>query len=129
MIVERNLLNRQFPSFVTLPNLVSVGGLASTVAWMYGASPAFAIAGLLADEVDGKLARARSETSNLGSNLDWGIDMTLTGAMALSLGIPWLLIFITPIQCYLRSNNISPAFGSFRAGLTVIRMLSNDGKF
>jgi phosphatidylglycerophosphate synthase len=104
---------------INVPNAISIAGYASTIAWLMGASPLFAVAGIAADELDGPIARSRGETTDYGSLLDWGIDLTLTGAVALKVGLaPWLLL-ITPVQIWMRQNEMAPTFGSARAALTV----------
>ncbi len=104
---------------INVPNAVSLAGYASTIAWLMGAHPAFAIAGIVADEIDGPIARSRGETTDYGSLLDWGIDLTLTGAVAVKVGLTPLLLAITPLQIWMRQNGHAPTFGSARAALTV----------
>lgn len=105
-----------------LPNAISVAGYAATLAWLSGASSWWAVAGLIADEADGRVARATGTASAYGGLLDWAIDLTLTGLVAWRLGAPWLLLAITPAQAYLREREWRPAVGSARAVLTLVAL-------
>jgi phosphatidylserine synthase len=81
-----------------------------------GASPWTALASITADEADGRIARATGTESEFGSNLDFTIDMTMTGLVAMKLfKSPWPLLLITPAQAYMRSRGYRPKLGSARA--------------
>lgn len=109
---------------VTAPNAISMVGHASTLAWIAGANPWFAVAGLVADEFDGDAARNLGEESELGSNLDWAIDVGLTAAVAIKLGGFYLLALplLTLSQAVLRTRGEAPPFGSARAALTCLAL-------
>jgi hypothetical protein len=104
------------------PNAITMAGYGATLVWL-AAGPAFwplAVAGLAADEVDGYVARATDETSEYGSLLDWAVDISLTGLVLAKLGMPWLLLAVTPLQVYLRERGWAPRFGSWRAVFTLV---------
>lgn len=109
---------------VTAPNAISLAGHASTLAWLAGANPWFAVAGVVADEFDGDSARNLGEESELGSNLDWAIDLGLTTAVAIKLGGVYLLALplLTLYQAVLRTQGTAPPFGSARAALTCLAL-------
>ena len=59
-----------------------------------------------------------NETTEFGSNMDWGSDIILTALSLLRLKAPlWTIPAATAGQVYLRSNNFRPPLGSLRAGL------------
>lgn len=68
------------------PNLLTLAGYGCAIAWFAGAPWPFAVASILADHLDGKLARATGATSDFGGKLDHVVDLTLTGAVAYKLG-------------------------------------------
>jgi len=113
---------RRFADEATLPNAVSIAGYLAALAYLKGYSPWFGVASILADEVDGRLARATGQTSTLGSDLDWGIDVTLTGLFADRLGILWTLPAVTGAQAYLRSIGERPTVLSVRAVMMVVML-------
>lgn len=121
--INLGLASGKDKEIINVPNAVSIAGYASTIAWLMGAHPAFAIAGIVADEIDGPIARKTGQTTDYGSLLDWGIDLTLTGAVAMKVGLAPLLLAITPVQIWMRQNDIAPTFGSARAALTVYGLL------
>jgi len=101
-----------------LPNLVTLAGFASGIAWMHGAPAWTALASILADEVDGRLARSMDADSEFGAELDYSVDVSLT-IMALNnlLGSTIPAMMIVPLQAYLRSSGHRPDFGSIRMWL------------
>lgn len=106
-----------------LPNVISLAGYACTIGWLAGGGWGLAIAGILADELDGRVARATETQSDRGGLLDWAIDVTLTGMVLMKMGWSWLLLAVTPIQVYLRDSEYRPPVGSARAAFTVIALL------
>lgn len=111
-------LNRSFPRRIeaaNLPNLASSAGLACAIAWLAGAGPAYAVASIILDEVDGTLARMTGQTSSFGAEYDSAIDMCLQGAVAMKIGAPWLLIFTVPISVAGKIKGERPMLGSWRA--------------
>lgn len=103
----------------TLPNAVTLAGYASGLVWLAGGSPWFALGSMLADEIDGDMARRGGAPSDYGSLLDWAVDLGLTTAVIVKLGGMYILLApaILAFQCYLRLQGKSPAFGSARAAL------------
>src|SRR5258706_9841385 len=78
------------------PNAITLAGYAATLAWLAGGPWWLAVAGIAADEVDGRVARATGETSEYGGLLDWAVDLTLTGLVLPRLGWTWMLLAVTP---------------------------------
>lgn len=118
-----NLFSEPSDASVNLPNAITISGYAATIAWLGGAHPAFAIYGIVADEADGRVARATGETSDYGGLLDWAVDITLTGLVLARLGWTWALLGITPMQAYLRQRGYRPTVGSTRAVLTLYAII------
>lgn len=116
------------PPVVNVPNAITVAGYVATLGWLAGGPPALAIAGIVADEVDGRVARATGQTSELGSLLDWGTDLTLTGLTAHRAGLIWTLPIVTPAQVYMRERGMRPTVGSARAAFTAIALLRDAAK-
>jgi hypothetical protein len=106
---------------LTVPHLITIGGYAASLAWVAGGSPWLAVAGLAADEADGRVARLLGQASSLGSALDWAVDLTMTGLAATRLGAPWLWILppVTVGQAMLRARDRRPSFGSARFAITL----------
>lgn len=112
---------------VTLANVVTVAGYAATLGWLRTGNVPLAVLGLLADEVDGKIARATGTSSELGSALDWGADISTTGAILLHMGL-WPLAPVALVtQALLRSNGWRPAIGSLRAVVTLAALAKDAG--
>jgi hypothetical protein len=114
------------PSVANLPNAITLAGYAASVGWLAGGPPWLAILGMVADEVDGRVARATGTASEFGSLLDWGVDLTLTGLAADRAGMLWLLPFVTPIQVQMRNEGSRPPIGSARALFTAAALLRGD---
>lgn len=106
-------------SVINLPNVITLAGFFATLAWLGGASPGWALLGLLADEIDGRVARATGQTSEFGSLLDWTTDVTLTALVMQRLEILWALPPVTAAQVALRKDGWRPPVGSARAVLTL----------
>lgn len=116
------------PPIANVPNAITIAGYMATLAWLAGAHPGFAVAGIVADEIDGRAARKLGQTSEFGSLLDWGVDLTLTGLTAQRAGLAWTLPVVTPAQVYLRERGQRPAVGSARAAFTAIALLKETRK-
>lgn len=107
-----------------MPGAITIGGYICAAIWLAGGHWVFAFASIGADELDGYVARRLGDTTEYGSELDWAVDITLTGAVAMRLGIPWALPVITPFQVARRlSEDSERAPGSVRA----VMMLSAIG--
>ena len=103
---------------VTLPNAVTLLGYCASLAWVAGGPMWLGLLGLVADEADGRLARATGTTSRFGGELDYAVDVTMTGLSAVrALGLPGLALLpiVTSVQAGLRANERRPPFG-FGAG-------------
>lgn len=120
---KTNLFSELSDARLNLPNAITLSGYAATIAWLGGAHPAFAIYGIVADEADGRVARATNETSDYGGLLDWAIDLTLTGLVLARLGWTWALLGVTPAQAYLRQRGYRPTVGSARAALVLYAII------
>lgn len=103
------------PSVFNCPNFISLVGLATSIGWLVTGNKAMGVASILADELDGPVARATCQTSSYGSQLDYAIDVAMTGAVFYKIKHPWLLLGIVPTQAFLRDQGYAPSFGSFRA--------------
>ena len=114
----------------TLPNVLTVAGIASSVVWLAGGSGWWALLGLILDELDGRIARATGQTSELGSSLDWAGDVAINAATIVKLGPPF--IYALPVvmtgQMILRDEGTRPSIGSARA-VTTLFALYKQGFF
>jgi hypothetical protein len=108
---------------VTAANGVTLLGYALGLWWVVGGPTWAAVASMLADELDGRLARSMGQASCVGGNLDWAVDLTLTGLVAARLGILWTMPAVTAGQAYLRSREWRPAIGSARAAMMVAALV------
>jgi len=108
--------------YENIPNAITIGGYVCQLMWILGGPWPLALVGLIADEADGRVARAVDETSDFGSLLDWGVDMTMTGLCAVKAGLGWSLPVTTIAQVMLRQRGMAPSVGSARALYTVIAL-------
>lgn len=114
----------------TFADLVTLTGYGLGLWWAVGGPTWAGISSIVLDELDGRIARAMNQTSERGSALDWGTDVTLTGVTALRLGsssgqmIPALAL--APLALYaqsqLRADGWRPPLGSARAVLMLATM-------
>ena len=121
---------------LTMADTVTLAGYGLGVWWSLGGPTWAGVASLVADEVDGRLARATNTTTDHGSSLDWGADVALT-PLALSrlgreLGAPSLAPLAAPpvlfTQAMLRSADWRPSFGSARAMVTLAAIAVHETK-
>ncbi len=122
----RGELGAEGPSLANPPNAITLAGYFASVGWLVGGPWWLAIAGLLADELDGRVARAEGTSTPFGSMFDWATDITLTGLVAARLGILWVLPGITAVQAWLRNEEIRPEVGSARAVLTLAALVKGS---
>ena len=115
---------------VTLPNLLTFGGIAASTAWLLGGSGWWAILGLALDEIDGRVARAMNQTSEFGSKFDWGGDVAINAATMTKLGGPYAVALPVVVagQVALREDGFRPSFGSARM-ITTLILLKRQGFF
>jgi phosphatidylglycerophosphate synthase len=107
---------------LTLPNVITLAGAGLTAWWLRGGPAWAAVAGLLADEVDGRLARATGSTSRFGATLDWATDISLNAVMLDRLGAAVALPVVLPAQVAMHEAGVRPSIGSLRA-LTTLALL------
>ncbi len=123
------------PSLADSVTLVSYG---LGMWWTMGGPRWAGVASIVGDEIDGRIARATNTTSERGSALDWGADVTLTPLALMRLGRsinqehPTVALLAAPpllyMQATLRSNNYRPAFGSVRAAVMLSSMAIESWK-
>lgn len=104
---------------LSLPNAITLSGQGAMLYWLAGHSPWFMAWGLLADELDGKVARATGQVSETGSALDWGVSVSLSSLMLWQLGAPWAIPIVLLVQASLRGQDWSPPVGSWAALLAL----------
>lgn len=132
-------MSTEAPLF-TAADGVTLAGLGLGLWWSLG-GPAWAgLGSLVADELDGRLARALGETSAHGELLDWGTDLLLTpaalGRLAAELDVtrPAAAVATTAplllwVQAHLRARGLRPSVGSLRALLMLAAMAARkDGR-
>jgi phosphatidylglycerophosphate synthase len=111
---------------LNLPNTITLAGYAASLAWLAGGPGWLGLLGLLADELDGRVARATGQATPYGGELDYAVDVTLTGLSALrALGPAGLALLpvVTAYQAALRTQGERPSFGSARAALSLMSIL------
>jgi phosphatidylglycerophosphate synthase len=109
-----------------LPSAITLCGYAASLAWLAGAPWWIGALGIVADELDGRIARATGEVTRFGGELDYAVDVTLTGLCAVrALGPMGLAVLpiVTMTQAALRTQGERPTLGSARAGFSVLGML------
>ena len=112
---------------ITWPNALTMAGYIAGLAWVAGAPSWAAVASITLDELDGYVARKLGQESELGSNLDWATDLSLTGFCLLRVGAPWWLIpFTTAWQVYAREHTIYPPILSLRAAVMIYGILQEQ---
>jgi hypothetical protein len=112
---------------ITLPDVVTVVGYGLGVWWSLGGPSWAGLASVVADEIDGRLARATGTSTSHGSSLDWGADVALTplalARLGKELGMPALAQTIGPpvllAQAMMRGSEWRPTVGSARAAVTI----------
>lgn len=114
----------------TLADLVTATGYGLGLWWAFGGPTWAGLSSIVLDELDGPIARAMGQTSERGSALDWGADVSLTGVSALRLGQatgkPVAALAAAPAllygQAHLRGSGYRPPLGSARAVLMLATM-------
>lgn len=103
----------------TLSNAITLAGAGLTAWWLRGGPAWAAVAGLVADGVDGRLARATGTTSAIGGTLDWATDVALNAVMLERLGAAAALPLVLPVQVAMHHEGVRPSIGSLRAVTTL----------
>ncbi len=126
------IITAEAPTAPTLPDLVTLTGYGLGLWWCLGGPTWAGVASMLSDELDGRLARATRQTSERGSHLDWGADVTLTPLALLRLGrtvgnVPLAMAAAPPVlllQADLRARGERPAIGSARTAIMLAAMVA-----
>lgn len=114
---------------VTLANWVTLSGYAAGLYWVSGGPAWAALYSILADEADGIVARSRGESTEFGSNFDWGADIILAALTLLKLRAPlWTVPTATVIQVWLREQGKAPPVGSLRAALMLYGVIAEANR-
>ena len=109
-------------------DVVTMTGYGLGLWWGLGGPHWAGIASVVADEVDGRLARATNTATAYGSSLDWGGDVALTPLaltrLASELGVSKGIGIVASVpvlyaQARLRSDGWRPSVGSARAVVTL----------
>ena len=129
-ISTSEMLAKFVPPVPNTGDVLTLAGYGLGLAWALGGPTWMGLASIVLDELDGRVARALNQTSERGSSLDWGADVTLTAFSSLRLGralgsptagvlasLPFLYA-----QAHLRGQNIRPTVGSLRAVLMLATM-------
>ena len=123
-------LAEMVPPVPTTADVLTLAGYGLGLAWCLGGPTWMGLVSILLDELDGRVARALNQSSERGSALDWGADVTLTSFASMRLGqslgsaevgvaasLPLLYL-----QAHLRGKGIRPTVGSMRALLMLATM-------
>lgn len=118
----------------TLADVVTLTGFGLGLWWAQGGPSWAGVASLLADEVDGRLARAMGTASAHGSLLDWGGDVALTPFALARLGREtgherasfWAAPPVLLGQTMLRARGYRPSVGSARAVVTLAAIVAHE---
>jgi phosphatidylglycerophosphate synthase len=116
--------------YLTLSNGITLAGYIFSLAWIAGGPAWMALAGLVADEIDGTIARRTGTVSEFGSVMDFTTDMIMTALVAKRLGIFPVLPFITAGQVYRRIHQVDalPPFFGARSLLTMATVFKERKK-
>lgn len=119
-----------------MPDAVTIGGYALGLWWAVGGPTWAGAASILADELDGRIARAMTATTEHGSALDWGADVTLTpfamARLSRELGYGNAGLALAPpvlyAQAVMRGDGWRPPVGSARAAVMLAAMIAHESK-
>ena len=92
-----------------------MAGYISGLYWLMGGPPIFALLSILADEIDGAVARNRGEETKYGALLDRAVDLTMAGAVAYRIDALWAMPLVTAWQVYNQETDTPVPFGSARS--------------
>ncbi len=119
-----------------MPDAVTVGGYALGLWWAAGGPTWAGVASIVADEIDGRIARGMRATTEHGSALDWGADVTLTpfamARLSREIGYGNAGLVAAPVALYaqarMRGDGWRPPVGSLRAAVMVAAMIAHTAK-
>lgn len=119
-----------------MPDAVTIGGYALGLWWSVGGPTWAGAASILADEIDGRIARGMQAATEHGSALDWGADVTLTpfamARLSRELGYGNAGLAAAPAVLYaqatLRGDGWRPPVGSLRAAVMAVAMIAHEAK-
>lgn len=134
--MSAELVGSAAPRVLTLPDLVTLAGLGLGLWWASGGPSWAGLVSVLADEVDGRLARAAGAETLHGDQLDWGVDVALTPLALVRLSREagygddglWLAPLVMLFQARLRSERWRPAVGSARAAAMLAAIALHEGR-
>lgn len=109
----------------TAADVVTLASYGLGLWWCLGGPTWAALASIVGDELDGRIARATGTTSERGSALDWGADVALTPLALMRLGREngheKAALYAAPgvlfVQAQLRADSWRPPVGSARAAV------------
>ena len=115
---------------------VTVAGYATGLWWTQGGPSWAGIASIIADELDGRLAREGRFATEHGSALDWGADVILTPLSLMRLGRETghetaALLAAPPVlvgQAMLRGSGWRPSVGSARAAVMLAAIILHESR-
>jgi hypothetical protein len=116
-------VNRRAP--VTTADLITLSGYAAGLWWSVGGPTWAALASILADEVDGPVAKAMGDAGQQAEDIDWGADVALVPLALLRLGreigqqtaAVACAPIVLAVQARLRAGGWTPPVGSARAAI------------
>ena len=112
-----------------LPNAITLASFGLGLWWVAGGPWWSAIASILGDEVDGRVARKMGTTSDFGADFDWGTDLVLTPLALRKLKAPWWAIGGTTVgQIWFRGALGRPSIGSVRAAVMLYGVIVEERK-
>lgn len=118
----------QSDAAVNLPNALTLASLALGVWWVADGPDWAAVASVILDELDGRIARATGQTSEFGSTYDWATDVLLTALSLQKVGAPWQAIPVVATgQVVLREEGYRPPFLSARGVVMLYGVAKNQG--
>lgn len=120
----------------TLADAITLLGYTAGLWWAVGGPTWAGIASIVADELDGRVARATNTATQHGSSLDWGGDVALTPLALLRLGRETgheqAALLAAPAALYaqavLRGSDWRPPVGSARAVVMALAMLAHHSR-
>jgi len=113
-----NLATVNSDAVLNVPNLLTFASLGLGVWWTVGGGPPWsAVASVLLDELDGRVARATGETTRFGATFDWAGDLVLTGLVLNKLGAAEAIPIVTTGQVVFREAGYRPPVLSIRGAL------------